>query len=138
MEVRVSNGEAQVSLSCEMSLYIHPDENLKWYRGEEEISPGSGRYTIVYSDGTLIGQFGGDIPGPSRVSTLVISQPQMSDSDNYTCLIINTQHMQDIQLTVDHVGRWLLYLFLAPLTAEKVLVVTQKSMFTFIVCITCA
>ena len=104
-EVAAFDNETQVTLSCEMSLYIHPDENLRWYRAGEEISTDSGRFTIEYSNGNLLGQFGDNTIGSSRVSTLVVSQPRVSDSDTYTCAIINTQHEQDIQLIVEHVGR---------------------------------
>ena len=96
----------EVSMSCEMSLYLHPDENLQWYRGGEVIAADTERHTITYTNGTALGQFGDDFVGPSRVSTLVISQPQMSDSDTYTCAIINTQHSQDIQLIVESVGMY--------------------------------
>ena len=90
-----------VSLSCEMSLYLHPDEDLQWFRGEQLITASNDRYTVSYTNGTDgMGQFGGDAPGPSRVSTLIISEPHSSDSDTYTCAIRDTEHSQDIQLTV--------------------------------------
>ena len=104
-EVTTFDNATEVSMSCEMSLYLHPDENLQWYRGGEVIAADTERHTITYTDGNVSGQFGDDFVRPSRVSTLVISQPQMSDSDTYTCAIINTQHSQDIQLIVESVGK---------------------------------
>ena len=95
---------SQVSMSCEMSLYLRPDEDLQWFRGGQLITGNSERLSIQFSDGTAQGQFGGNTVGQSRVSTLVISQPQTSDSGTYTCAIRNTEHSQDIQLTVESPG----------------------------------
>ena len=94
-------------MSCEMSLYLRPDEDLQWFRGGELIAGNSERLSIQFSDGTAQGQFGGHTLGQSRVSTLVISQPQTSDSGTYTCAIRNTEHSQDIQLTVVSAGKYL-------------------------------
>ena len=104
-EITTFDNVTEVSMSCEMSLYLHPDENLQWYRGDELIAADTERYTITYTNGSASGQFGENTVGPSRVSTLVISQPQMSDSDIYTCAIMNTEHSQDIQLIVERVGK---------------------------------
>ena len=105
-DIVVFDNATNMSMSCEMSLYLRPDEDLQWFRGEEMISGDSERYTITYTDGTpMMGQFGGDSVGPSRLSTLVISQPQMSDSDRYTCAILNTDHRVEMQLTVNHSSR---------------------------------
>ena len=94
-----------VSLSCEMSFYLRPDEDLQWFRGEERITGNTEKYTITYSDGSpALGQFGGDTIGSSQVSTLVISGPQISDSGTYTCAIRNTEHSQDMRLTVESAG----------------------------------
>ena len=104
MEVSSFDNVTQVSLSCEMSLYLRPEEDLQWFRGGQLIAGDSGRLSLTYSAGTAQGQFGGDKVGLSRVSTLVISQPQTSDSGTYTCTIRNTSHSQDIQLTVESAG----------------------------------
>lgn len=81
-----------------MSIYIHPDEDLEWYFNGELIE--GEKYTVSYSFGGGVGQFGGNLNQPSRVSTLYISQPQVSDSGTYTCAIRDTENSQDIQLTV--------------------------------------
>ena len=104
-EVSAFDNATGVSLSCEMSLYLRPDEDLQWFRGGQLITSGSGRHSITYTDGSGLGRFGGDDLGSSRVSTLVISQPQTSDSGTYTCAIRNTQHSQDLQLTVESSGK---------------------------------
>ena len=104
--VVVRDNATEVSMSCEMSDYLHPDEDLQWFRGGELIISGTESYTIAYTDGrSEMGQFGGSTLGPSRVSTLVISQPQLSDSATYTCAIRNTEHSQEIQLTVESTSR---------------------------------
>ena len=105
VEVVIFDNATSVSLSCEMSLYLRPDEDLQWFRGGQLISNTNERYTITYSDGTEKGQFGNHTVGNSRVSSLVISQPQPSDSATYTCAIRNTEHSQDIQLTVESSGK---------------------------------
>ena len=98
-EITTFDDEADVSLSCEMSLYLRPDEHLQWFRGEQLIM-NSNRHTIIYSNGTGMGQFGGSVVGPSRVSTLIISEPELSDSGTYTCAIRDTEHSQDTGLIV--------------------------------------
>ena len=103
-EISTFDNVTQVSLSCEMSLYLRPEEDLQWFRGGQLIAGDSGRLSLTYSAGTAQGQFGGDTVGLSQVSTLVISQPQTSDSGTYRCTIRNTSHSQDIQLTVESAG----------------------------------
>ena len=106
-QVFTFDNATQVSLSCEMSLYMRPDEDLQWFRDDQLIST-SGRHSISYTDGTpMVGQIGGDTVTSSRLSTLVISQPETSDSGTYTCAIRNTQHSQDIELTVESSGKWI-------------------------------
>ena len=105
-DVYVSDNETDVSLSCEMSLYLRPERNLQWFRGGQQIM-NTDRHTITYTDGNGMGQFGDDTIGSSRVSTLVISEPQLSDSGTYTCAIRNTEVSQDIELTVESAGQYL-------------------------------
>ena len=104
-----------ISLSCEMSLYIHPDEQLQWFKGGQLIITDTERHSIAYTDGTKLGQFGGTRSGPSRVSTLVISEPQLSDTSTYTCAITNTEHSQDIQLFVER-SQGALYTYITSLS----------------------
>ena len=103
-EITTFDNVTNVSLCCEMSLYLRPDENLQWFRGGQQIM-NTDRHTITYTDGTGIGHFGEDTVGSSRISTLVISEPRLSDSGTYTCAIINTEHSQDIELTIESAGR---------------------------------
>lgn len=97
----VSHELPKVPLSCEMSLYLHPDEDLQWFRDGELINKTEEvRYAVSYSIGSGEGQFGGPVSNRSRVSTLLITEPQLSDSGTYTCAIRNTAHSQDIELTI--------------------------------------
>ena len=97
--VTVTPGTSQVGLSCEMSLYRHPDTDLQWFHNGEGIS-NTERHRVSYSFGNGVGQFGGRDTQGSRVSTLVISETQISDSGLYTCAIRGTNVSQDIQLSV--------------------------------------
>ena len=65
----VFNNATEVKLSCEMSEYIRPDEDLQWFRGDQLISNGT-KHTIMYENGSGRGQIGGTELGPSRLSTL--------------------------------------------------------------------
>ena len=99
-ELVTYDNETDVEMQCEMFLYLHPDQNLQWFKGGERIVTGTDRYKITFQDGQLRGQSGGNNVGSSRVSTLAISKPQQSDSGTYTCSIINTNQTYAIQLTV--------------------------------------
>lgn len=99
--VTVASGIPNISLSCEMSLYIHPDENLQWFHDGGLINiTDMEQYSISISSGNGEGQNGGNVAEPSHVSTLVISEPQMADSGIYTCAIRNTELSQDTELSV--------------------------------------
>ena len=93
--VTVSTEVFNISLSCEMSLYLRPDEDLQWFHDGRLINNTADmeRYTTFYFSLNREGQL-------SRVSTLVISEPQLSDSGTYTCAIRNTALSQDTELTV--------------------------------------
>ena len=97
--ITVATGFPQVGLHCEMTLYLRPDEALQWFHDGERVVA-TERHTISYRDWNGIGQFGGEENQASRVSTLLISQPQMADSGIYTCAIRGTNVSQDIQLSL--------------------------------------
>ena len=105
LEVLTFDNATEVALSCEMSLFLRPDEDLQWFRGEQQIASDAAKHTITYTNGSGQGQFGENAIGTSRVSTLVISQPQMSDSATYTCAIRNTDQSLEIELTVERIGK---------------------------------
>ena len=87
--ITVADNETEVKLSCEMSEYIHPDEDLKWFKGEKLLTNGS-KYAITYHNGSGHGQNGRYKIGLSRMSMLVISEPQITDAGIYTCNIRGT------------------------------------------------
>lgn len=86
-------------LTCEMSLYLRPDEDLQWFKDGELIN-GTERHNISYSYVSGKGQSGGRTTGPSRLTKLTISEPQLADSGVYTCAIRGTDQSEDIQLTI--------------------------------------
>ena len=129
-EILTFDNVTDVSLSCEMSLYLRPDENLQWFRRGQQIM-NTDRHTITYTDGTGIGHFGEDAVGSSRVSTLVISEPRLSDSGTYTCALINTEHSQDIELTVESAGRLNMYSVEFHFTLYRALGLTECQFYLF-------
>ena len=112
--VEATTDTAQVGLHCDMSLYIHPDEDLQWLHNGQLLTSGTDRHTISYRNSHGVGQFGGQETGASRESTLVISQPQISDSGHYTCAISGTNVSQDIQLSIT--GEFLASLYISSIT----------------------
>ena len=95
----VHNESSVAELTCEMTLYLRPDEDLQWFKDGELIN-GTERHTISYSYGSGQGQSGGRTTGPSRLTTLNISEPQLADSGIYTCAIRDTDQSEDIQITI--------------------------------------
>ena len=91
---------SSVEISCEMSDYIRPGNQLQWIKDGQLIVSGQNRRTITFTNGTRKGQFGSNTIGPSRLSTLTISNPVRSDSGTYTCRVIAANESVDIQLQV--------------------------------------
>ena len=73
LQANVSNvtahiSDSEVELECEMTLYIRPDEDLQWFRGSENITSETNRYTISYPNGLAgAAQNGGNMTIPGRV-----------------------------------------------------------------------
>ena len=89
-----------VELSCDMSAYIRPDDQLQWFRDGEMITSGQDRRQITFMDGAGRGQFGGLTTQSSRVLVLTISNPILSDTGTYNCRVIGTTESVDIALIV--------------------------------------
>ena len=108
MELRSNNGDKvtafsidnSVELTCEMSGFIRPDEFLTWVGPDgQTISSG-----ISFSNNASSPQAAADgsaLLVPSRISTLVISNPIASDSGNYTCRVSDTLQSVTIKLFVN-------------------------------------
>ncbi len=94
-----------VELSCDMSDYIRPDDQLQWFRDGEMITSGQARQQITFKNGNANqGQLGGLSTQSSRVSVLTISNPILSDTGTYNCRVIGTTESVDIELLVQSSG----------------------------------
>ncbi len=103
---------SSVELSCDMSAYIRPDNQLRWFKDDQLVAVDEDRRQITYMNGTKLGQFGRLGFQPSRVSVLTISNPTLSDSGTYTCRVMGTRESLDIELLVESSGETnILYLW---------------------------
>ena len=96
-----ASAATEVGMHCTMARYLRPDSQFLWRKGSETISSGS-RIAIQYSDlpGNLTGQLG--TPTPARVSSLIISNSQLSDSGMYTCFVSGSSSaMAEVSLLVN-------------------------------------
>lgn len=90
-----------MNLTCEMSQYIQPDENLIWINKNGEAIEQSGKYTISFKNGTEhVSQNGGNQRSPSRISTLTVHHPTVCDNGNYVCALVGTPYLTNITLAV--------------------------------------
>ena len=92
-----------VALHCEMRAYIRPDSFLMWVRPDgRSITGRTGKHQIMFSDGTPgAAANGGGILVPSRVSTLIITNPKPSDAGTYTCTVMDTNEVVTMELIVN-------------------------------------
>ena len=98
------NDSTVATLECEMRAYIRPDSSLIWEGpGGWRIAGGTGKHQITFSDGSQDAAANGSIQlVPSRVSTLVISNPEPSDAGTYTCRVVGVSNaVVAIDLLVD-------------------------------------
>ena len=108
MELRSNNGDKvtalstddSVELTCEMSGFIRQDESLTWV-GPEGQTITSGISFLNNASSPEAAADGSDVLVPSRISTLVISNPVASDSGNYTCRVSDTLQSVTIELFVN-------------------------------------
>ena len=98
-----SSSDPAAVLSCEMMAYIQPDSSLLWEGpSDRRITGGTGKYQIVFSDGSPRAAVNGSSDlVPSRVSTLTITNPEPSDAGTYTCTVMGTTEAVTIELTVN-------------------------------------
>ena len=96
----VNSNVTSVQLSCDMAGYIPPSSHLQWYRNGSMLQNNSD-YTILYRNGNRNALLPGALePGPSVVSVLVITDPQVQDTGEYQCVIVSLNISDTVQLTV--------------------------------------
>ena len=97
----IESATNDVAMHCRMTRYLRPDSQFLWRKGSETISSGS-RIAIQYSDlpgSDMTGQLG--TPTPTRLSSLIISDSQLSDSGIYTCFVSGSSAMAEVRLLVN-------------------------------------
>ena len=92
-----------VALQCEMRAFIQPDSSLIWEGpGGQRITGGTDKHQITFSDGSPdAAANGGAALVPSRVSTLTISNSELSDAGIYTCTVMGTSQAIAFNLLVN-------------------------------------
>lgn len=101
--VRTFNDSQFVELGCDMSGYIRPDKDLFWKVNGAPLDPATNagsKYRVSYRNGTNVAQFGGSTTIPSRVAVLTILDVSLADSGAYSCVINNTDLVNQVQLEV--------------------------------------
>ena len=102
--VNATMDDSTVALECEMRAYIRPDSSLIWEGpGDQRIVSGTDKHQITFSDGSQgTAAKGSGALVPSRVSILVISNSEPSDTGTYTCRVVGvTNAVVAIDLLVD-------------------------------------
>ena len=97
-----TTSDATVELSCEMSAFIRPDTSLIWEGPDNQILANGMKHQITFSNGsryTAVDGSGRLVP--SRVSTLIISNPDKSDQGVYTCSIMGTNATIDLVIMIN-------------------------------------
>ena len=101
-----TNTNTSVEMTCEMSAFIRPDSFLIWEGPDgQTITPGPGvetsRYWITFTNGSPNASVNGSFMlFPSRLSTLIISDPEPLDNGSYTCRVVDTDQAITIELVV--------------------------------------
>lgn len=92
-----------INLTCEMSFYIWPDQNLIWIRDDDNVTiQESEKYYISFGNGSeLVAQNGGNQHSPSRISTLTIHDPTHCDSSTYSCVLVGTPDSKSLSITLE-------------------------------------
>ena len=92
--VNATMNDSMVALECQMRAFIRPDSSLIWEGpGGWRIAGGTGKHKITFSDGSQDAAVNGTgVLVPSRVSTLVISNPKPSDAGTYMCRVVGVSN----------------------------------------------
>ena len=106
--VNATTNGSTIELHCEMRAFIRPDSSLIWEGpGHQRITDGTGKYQITFSDGSPDAAANGStMLVPSRVSTLIITDPEPSDAGTYTCRVMGVNNtVVTFNLLVDGLRR---------------------------------
>ena len=96
----VNSNVSTVQLSCDMAGYVPPTSDLQWYRNGSMLQ-NSSDYIILYRNGNRNALLPSNSrAGPSVVSVLVITDPQVQDTGEYQCVIVSLNISDIVQLTV--------------------------------------
>ena len=90
-------------MTCDFSGYLPGDYVITWTGPQGAVLTSSGRHAISIADGLNQSQSGGDSPGPSVLSTLTVSNVEVTDGGIYICSMMGlsgAQLMDSIQLIV--------------------------------------
>ena len=101
--VVATTDDASTEMSCEMGAFIRPDSSLIWEGpGGERITPGrTNKHQITFTNGSPDAAVNGSFMlFPSRLCTLIISNPEPSDNGTYTCSVVGTDQAVTIELVV--------------------------------------
>lgn len=91
-----------VRLTCTMEDYIHPDADFKWRKGNQIILDNA-RHNITFTDG-IAGQGQNNGTNFSRYSTLTIFNVSEGNEGSYTCFVMGTQELANVQLNINPPG----------------------------------
>ena len=101
-KLSVTANDSSIELSCEMCQFIRPDDFFIWEtpRGQKIVSD-SNKYQITFRNGAPTrAANGSSVLVPSRVSTLIISNPVSSDYGAYTCRVTGTTDSAIINVAI--------------------------------------
>ena len=98
-----STTDSQVTLICTMQDYIHPDEQFQWFRADTLLLPElNNRYSVIYVDGfPRSAQNGMGTLTSARLTVLIIADPVVSDTGDYTCAVNGTTQFATVELVID-------------------------------------
>ena len=101
--IMATMNDSTIVLYCEMRAFIRQDSSLIWEGpSRQRIRGGMGKYLITFSNGLPnTSANGGGVLVPSRVSTLTIINPELSDAGTYTCSVMGTNQAVMIDLQVN-------------------------------------
>ena len=100
--VKTYNDSLEIRLGCDLAGYIREDSTILWFDPSNETigMAGGSKYEVEYTKGVHVAQIGELETMSSKVSSIVISDPELSDSGVYTCRLEGTGISDEVNLTV--------------------------------------